>query len=118
MILAIKKMQKMSFINNGTNVICPQCKIINKYKTVDDKTKILEYVNRIPVYAKKFVCTECGYEFPRHLPKPIKKLTCPKCGSEKIKIGKEEHASRSGFYYLFDKYTCLKCDYSGEGFLE
>ncbi len=42
---------------------CPQCAAIGSHiKEYDDKKRILSYVPRI-IYAKKYVCIKCRYEF-------------------------------------------------------
>ena len=43
--------------------ICPNCSATGfAIKEVEDKTKILSYIPK-PQYAKKSVCTKCGFEF-------------------------------------------------------
>jgi prefoldin subunit 5 len=43
--------------------ICPNCGATGfAIKEVEDKTKILSYIPK-PQYAKKSVCTKCGFEF-------------------------------------------------------
>ena len=49
-------------INQDTaRVVCPHCGS-QKINIVPDKTKIISYVPR-PVYRKKNVCSQCGFEF-------------------------------------------------------
>ncbi len=43
--------------------ICPNCGASGfAIKEVEDKTRILSYIPK-PIYAKKLVCTKCGFEF-------------------------------------------------------
>jgi len=51
-------------INQDTSrVVCPHCGASgSKISVVDDKTKIISYVPR-PVYKKKNICNQCGFEF-------------------------------------------------------
>ena len=43
--------------------VCPNCGASGSaIKEVEDKTKIVSYIPK-PIYAKKNVCTKCGYEF-------------------------------------------------------
>jgi hypothetical protein len=43
--------------------ICPNCGASGfAIKEVEDKTKIISYIPK-PQYAKKSVCTKCGFEF-------------------------------------------------------
>ena len=43
--------------------ICPNCGASGfAIKEVEDKTKIVSYIPK-PIYAKKKICTKCGYEF-------------------------------------------------------
>ena len=43
---------------------CPNCSAVGKYiKEIDDKDKVLSYVGNIPMYAKKYVCKNCKYEW-------------------------------------------------------
>ncbi|MFW9945440.1 MAG: hypothetical protein ACFFDX_01280 [Candidatus Odinarchaeota archaeon] len=47
----------------GTRRICPNCGASGfAIKEVEDKTKIISYIPK-PQYAKKNVCTKCGFEF-------------------------------------------------------
>jgi DNA repair exonuclease SbcCD ATPase subunit len=43
--------------------ICPNCGASGfAVKEVEDKTRIISYIPK-PIYAKKLVCTKCGFEF-------------------------------------------------------
>ncbi|GAH24708.1 unnamed protein product, partial [marine sediment metagenome] len=43
--------------------ICPNCGATGfAIKEVEDKSKIISYIPK-PIFAKKFVCTKCGFEF-------------------------------------------------------
>ena len=43
--------------------VCPSCGASGfAIKEVEDKSKIVSYIPK-PIYAKKKVCTKCGYEF-------------------------------------------------------
>jgi len=47
-----------------TRIICPMCPAVGKnIREVDDKERILSYLGNIPMYAKKYVCKICGYEW-------------------------------------------------------
>ena len=47
-----------------TRIICPMCPAVGKdIREVDDKERILHYRGGIPIYAKKYVCKKCGYEW-------------------------------------------------------
>jgi ribosomal protein L37E len=47
----------------GGRKICPNCGATGfAIKEVEDKTKIISYIPR-PQYAKKNICTKCGFEF-------------------------------------------------------
>ena len=49
-------------IKSGRRV-CPNCSASGfAIKEVEDKSKIISYIPK-PIYAKKMVCTKCGYEF-------------------------------------------------------
>ncbi|MHA1238919.1 MAG: hypothetical protein ACTSSJ_06790 [Candidatus Odinarchaeia archaeon] len=41
---------------------CPKC---NSYNVVqmENKSKVLAYASHIPIYAKKYVCQDCKYEW-------------------------------------------------------
>ncbi|KKN43456.1 hypothetical protein LCGC14_0703090 [marine sediment metagenome] len=43
--------------------MCPNCNAAGfAVKEVEDKTRIISYIPK-PIYAKKLVCTKCGFEF-------------------------------------------------------
>ncbi len=43
--------------------LCPNCGASGfAVKEVEDKTRIISYIPK-PIYAKKLVCTKCGFEF-------------------------------------------------------
>ncbi len=43
--------------------ICPNCGASGfAVKEVEDRTRIISYIPK-PIYAKKLVCTKCGFEF-------------------------------------------------------
>jgi len=46
-------------------ITCPMCGANGKksFKIVEDKSKILSYISIVPMYAKKYICKFCGYEF-------------------------------------------------------
>ena len=46
-------------------ITCPMCGAVGKknFRQVEDKSKIFSYVSIVPIYAKKYVCKRCGYEF-------------------------------------------------------
>jgi len=47
-----------------TRIICPMCQAVGKtIKEVEDKSTILYYNGTIPMYAKKYVCKSCGYNW-------------------------------------------------------
>lgn len=47
-----------------TRIICPMCQAVGKdIREVEDKKVILYYRGGIPIYAKKYVCKKCGYEW-------------------------------------------------------
>jgi len=48
-------------LGTGIRRVCPNCGS-TAIKEVEDKTKILSYIPK-PIYAKKNICTKCGYEF-------------------------------------------------------
>ncbi|MFX1346981.1 MAG: coiled-coil domain-containing protein, partial [Promethearchaeota archaeon] len=56
-------------ITSGTfsydnRIICPNCGAVGKHiEKVDDKKKVLSYIGSIPMYAKKYVCKNCTYEW-------------------------------------------------------
>ena len=42
---------------------CPNCSASGfAIKEIEDKSKIISYIPK-PIYAKKLLCTKCGYEF-------------------------------------------------------
>lgn len=51
-------------IISGERIICPDCgaKGID-IKTLENRDKILDYLDHKPIYAKKFICRKCGREF-------------------------------------------------------
>ena len=43
--------------------VCPNCGATGfAVKEVEDRTRIISYIPK-PIYAKKYVCTKCGFEF-------------------------------------------------------
>jgi predicted RNA-binding Zn-ribbon protein involved in translation (DUF1610 family) len=45
-------------------LICPSCGASgDAIKKVQDKSKIVDNVEGIPIYARKYVCKKCGFEF-------------------------------------------------------
>jgi len=43
--------------------LCPNCGASGfAVKEVEDKSRIISYIPK-PIYAKKLVCTKCGFEF-------------------------------------------------------
>ena len=45
-------------------LICPKCHAVGKHiKTVDDKERDPYYNGNIPMYAKKYVCKNCGHDW-------------------------------------------------------
>lgn len=47
-----------------TRIVCPLCQAVGKdIREVEDKKTILYYRGGIPIYAKKYVCKKCGYEW-------------------------------------------------------
>ena len=44
---------------------CPRCNVVGEenFKIVEDKSRILSYIGNIRMYAKKYICKRCGYEF-------------------------------------------------------
>ncbi|GAH08668.1 unnamed protein product, partial [marine sediment metagenome] len=48
-------------LGTGIRRVCPNCGS-TAIKEVEDKTKIVSYIPK-PIYAKKNICTKCGYEF-------------------------------------------------------
>jgi hypothetical protein len=44
--------------------VCPFCGSYGSdIKEVEDKSKILSYEGRVPLYRTKYVCKKCGYEW-------------------------------------------------------
>ena len=41
--------------------ICPECGSTN-FNTVEDKTQVMHQQGGIKIYAKKYICRQCGYE--------------------------------------------------------
>ncbi len=41
---------------------CSNCKSTN-VKQKEDKTRIIGYAAHVPMYAKKWVCRDCGHEW-------------------------------------------------------
>lgn len=51
-------------ITYETRITCPMCRAVGKnIREVEDKTTILYWSGGVPVYAKKYVCKKCGYEW-------------------------------------------------------
>ena len=47
-----------------SRIKCPRCDSVGKYvQKVDDKNKVLSHIGSIPMYAKKYVCKKCTYEW-------------------------------------------------------
>ena len=47
-----------------SRIKCPRCDAVGKYvKKVDDKNKVLSRIGNIPMYAKKYICKKCTYEW-------------------------------------------------------
>ncbi len=47
-----------------TRITCPKCDAVGKdIRTVEDKDTVLSYIGNIPMYAKKYVCKSCGYDW-------------------------------------------------------
>ena len=54
----------VSDLKSEERISCPRCGAVGKnIKVIDDKSKVLSYVGNIPMYAKIYVCKQCGYEF-------------------------------------------------------
>jgi len=51
-----------TFTKEEEEVPCPKCGSTNLVK-IEDKSTILTYVAHTPVYAKKYKCLDCGYEW-------------------------------------------------------
>jgi chromosome segregation ATPase len=51
--------------NSGEyRITCPACSSTgNVIKEIDDKSKIIDHISHIPIYAKKHQCKKCGCEF-------------------------------------------------------
>lgn len=48
----------------GTRIICPRCEAKGKsIRTVDDKKTVLSTLGNKPMYAKKYVCINCNYDW-------------------------------------------------------
>ena len=57
-------MEEKSSYSYETRIICPMCQAVGKdIREVEDKKTILYYRGGIPIYAKKYVCKKCGYEW-------------------------------------------------------
>ena len=41
---------------------CPICGSLST-KKVEDKSKVLSYISIVPIYAKKYICMKCGFEY-------------------------------------------------------
>jgi len=41
--------------------VCPECGSTS-FNTVEDKTQVMHQQGGIKIYAKKYVCRQCGYE--------------------------------------------------------
>ncbi len=53
-----------SYYPNETRIMCPLDQAVGKdIREVEDKKTILYYRGGIPIYAKKYVCKRCGYEW-------------------------------------------------------
>ena len=53
-----------SYYPYETRIICPLCQAVGKdIREVEDKKVILYYRGGIPIYAKKYVCKKCGYNW-------------------------------------------------------
>ena len=53
-----------SYYPNETRIMCPLDQAVGKdIREVEDKKVILYYRGGIPIYAKKYVCKKCGYEW-------------------------------------------------------
>ena len=47
-------------------IICPKCEARGKnVRTVDDRKKVLSWYDNKPMYAKKYVCIKCNYDWPK-----------------------------------------------------
>jgi chromosome segregation ATPase len=47
-----------------TRITCPMCQSVGKdIREEEDRAKVLYYSGSMPIYAKKFVCKKCGYEW-------------------------------------------------------
>jgi len=43
---------------------CPMCGAVERnIKKIDDKSRVLSYIIIVPMYAKKYICKKCGYEW-------------------------------------------------------
>ncbi|MFX1324139.1 MAG: hypothetical protein ACFE8N_04225 [Promethearchaeota archaeon] len=42
--------------------VCPECNGTS-FNTIEDKTQVLHQMGGVKIYAKKYVCRNCGYEF-------------------------------------------------------
>lgn len=47
-------------------IICPKCEARGKnVRTVNDRKKVLSWYDNKPMYAKKYVCIKCNYDWPK-----------------------------------------------------
>ncbi|MFW9880928.1 MAG: hypothetical protein ACFFG0_48320, partial [Candidatus Thorarchaeota archaeon] len=42
--------------------ICPECGS-TAFATHEDKTQVLHQMGGVKIYAKKYICKQCGYEY-------------------------------------------------------
>ncbi|MFX0098450.1 MAG: hypothetical protein ACFFCS_02640 [Candidatus Hodarchaeota archaeon] len=47
---------------SADRIVCPKCGGV-KIKPEEDKNRVLTYMGGVPLYAKKYVCRDCQYEF-------------------------------------------------------
>jgi hypothetical protein len=85
----------IEFNRKYEDIVCPMCRGASKSPSViiqEDKTKTLSYVGHLPMYAKKYVCTACGYEFDSDTVKsmPLKNSPAELISSYKAQISELE----------------------------
>jgi len=55
-----------SYYPYENRIICPKCESRGKnVRTVNDRKKVLSWYDNKPMYAKKYVCIKCNYDWPK-----------------------------------------------------
>ena len=62
--LVLTPQEALVEVKSGERKICPECGAVgHDIKTLENRDKILDYLDHKPIYARKYICIKCGHEF-------------------------------------------------------